>query len=225
LWIENCSFPAKREGKEGIMKKVIILIAVLSVGYAGNASALVGLGFGGELSSVNYSGDILPNSGDLAGGKAYGAMLFLGAVPVIDIELHVNYFTQDFTYTYDVLTVPVTTSFTFQDVSATVLAKKNLISLPLSPLQVYVGGGLGYHLMNTEVATALAGGSLDPENADDPLQLFNYAAKTSVEGLVGMRFSFPVLPFAIYGDARFGYIFATEKIRTSQIAGGLMLSF
>ena len=144
------------------MKNIIVLIAVLSIGYAGNASALVGIGFGGELSSVNYSGDILPGSGDLGGGTAYGAMLYIGALPVIDLELHVNYFTEDFTYTYDVLSVPVTTSFTFQDVSATVLAKKNLISLPLSPLQVYVGGGLGWHLMNTEVATAIATTSWPP---------------------------------------------------------------
>lgn len=207
------------------MKKIVVLIAVISICYAGNASALVGIGFGAELSSVNYSGDILPGSGDLGGGMAYGAMLYFGTLPVIDLELHVNYFTQDFTYTYDVLAVPVTTSFTYQDLSTTILAKKNLISLPMSPLQVYIGGGLGWHLINTEVAVAIAGGSLDPANADNPIQLFKYAAKTSAEGLVGMRFSFPVLPFALYADARFGYIFATEKIRTTQIAGGIMLKF
>ncbi|MCZ6767493.1 MAG: hypothetical protein O7D32_11255 [bacterium] len=207
------------------MKNIIVLIAVISIGYAGNASALVGIGFGVELSSVNYSGDILPGSGDLGGGTAYGAMLYIGALPVIDLELHVNYFTQDFTYTYNVLAVPVPASFTYQDLSTTILLKKNLISLPMSPLQVYVGGGVGWHLMNTEVAAAIAGGSLGPENADNPIELFKYAAKTSAEGLVGLRLSFPVLPFALYGDARFGYIFATEKIRTTQIAGGIMLKF
>lgn len=204
------------------MRRIIPIISLIVMVYPAVASAIVGVGLGGKVGYANYTGDILPSSGDVGSGTVYGAVLEISSFPVVDLEMHVNYFSKDFEYTYAVTGVPTTTSFQFQDVHLLAMAKKNLISLPASPLGLYIGGGVGWHLINTEVAK---GASYDSAAADDPITLFKNNAKMSGHGLVGAKISPPVFPLAIFGEARFGRIFTDTGINTTQIEAGLMLKF
>lgn len=204
------------------MRAMMFITGLLVIGYPISASALVGVGLGGKVGHTNYSGDVLPGSGDVGGGTSFGAILEITTLPVIDFELHANYFSTPFQYTYDVATVPVTTEFDFQDFNVIAIAKKNLISVPMSPLGLYVGGGVGLHVINTEVAQ---GYNYDSVNADNPVDLLASSGRLSGHGMVGVRLAPPVLPLAIFGEARFGRIFTEEPITTTEIEAGLMLKF
>lgn len=204
------------------MRKVILLIAVMAMVYPVAASAVVGVAVGGKVGYANYTGDILPSSGDVGSAPVFGAILEISTFPIVDLELHANYFAKDFQYQYNIASVPTTTEFRFQDFHVLAMAKKNLISLPASPLGLYIGGGVGWHLINTEVAK---GFNYDSTAADDPVALFSNSAKMSGHALVGAKISPPVFPLAIFGEARFGRIFTNEPINTTQIEAGLMMKF
>jgi hypothetical protein len=204
------------------MRKITILICLLAMSYPVTASAVVGLGLGGKVGYANYTGDILPSSGDVGSGPMFGAVLEVSTFPVVDLELHAGYFSKDFEYQYNIAGVPTTTQFQFQDFHVLAMAKKNLIALPGSPLGLYVGGGLGWHLINTEVAK---GFSYDSTVADNPVALFANSAKMSYNGLVGAKISPPLFPLAIFGEARYGRIFTDEQISTTEIEAGLMMKF
>jgi hypothetical protein len=204
------------------MKRFILAIAALAAVYPVSAFAVSGLSLGGSVGIASYSGDILPGSGDLGDGVQYGAMLEITTLPGVDFELHANYFAKDFTYTYNVASVPVSTAFEFRDVSLSAIVKRNLISMPGSPLSLYVGGGAGYHVMNTEVAQGAVG---NPSQADDPYTLFANTGKMSAEGMVGLKISPMAFPLAIYGQYRLGRIFADDAVNTSEIEAGLMIKF
>lgn len=204
------------------MKRSMLLIAILAVAYPASSSAVAGISFGGSVGIASYSGDILPSSGDLGDGVQYGAVLEITTLPAVDLELHANYFAKDFTYTYNVASVPVSTAFEFRDVSVKAILKKNLIPAPGSPLALYVGGGVGWHMMNTEVAQGAIG---DPSLADDPFALMANTGKPSAEGMLGVKIAPPAIPLAVYGQYRLGRIFADESVNTSEIEAGLMLKF
>lgn len=204
------------------MRRIILVLAIMAMCYPAIASAGAGVGLGGKVGYAKYTGDILPSSGDVGGSVMFGLMLEITTLPIIDLELHANYFAKDFEYTYSVLGVSTTTAFEFRDVHVLAMAKKNLIAVPGSPLGLYVGGGVGWHLINTEVAN---GFNYDSAGADDPATLLTNNAKFSGHGLVGTKISAPVFPLAIFGEARFGRIFATEPISTTEIEAGLMLKF
>jgi hypothetical protein len=190
------------------------------VGYAVPASAVTGVALGAKVGYANYTGDILPASGDVGSSAVFGAVLEIGTFPVLDFELHANYFSKDFTYTFDAGGVPVSGTFEFRDIHVLALAKRNVISAPMSPLGLYVGGGLGWHLINTELAQSAA---INP--ALSGIGLFSNSVKASGHGLLGIKLSPPVFPLAIYGEARFGRIFAADGLNTTEIEGGLLLKF
>jgi hypothetical protein len=190
--------------------------------YPAAAAAVVGVAIGGKVGYADYTGDILPASGDVGTGVMFGAVLEFSALPVIDFELHANYFAKDFEYTYNVASVPVSTEFEFRDIHVLALAKKNLIAIPMSPLGVYIGGGVGWHLINTEAAKGFA---YNATAADNPAELMSNSARLSGHGLLGIKISPPAIPLAIFGEARWGRIFTDEGLNTTQVEGGLMLSF
>lgn len=202
------------------MRKIIALCLVVIVSYASPALAFTGVAIGGKVGYANYTGDILPASGDVGSSTVFGAMLEIATLPMLDFELHVNYFSKDFTYTFDVLGLPVSETFAFRDFHVLMLAKKNLISAPLSPIGIYLGGGVGWHLINTEVAQAQV---INP--ALSGIDLFSNSVKASGHGLIGLKLSPPVFPLAVYGEARFGRILAADGINTTEVEGGLMLKF
>jgi len=184
--------------------------------------AVAGVGFGGKVGIAKLSGDILPSSGDVGSALYYGAVMEITTFPMLDLELHVNYLQQDFDYTFDIGGVPIQESFTFRDLSGLAMLKKNLIAVPMSPVKLYIGGGMGVHLLNTEVAAVAIA---NPALADDPLTLGKNSLKYSGHALLGMTVGPPMAPIALYGEARYGRIFATERINTSEIEGGLLIRF
>ena len=202
------------------MRKLMAVCLVVIVSYASPALAFTGVAIGGKVGYANYTGDILPASGDVGSSAMFGAVLEIATFPVLDFELHANYFSKEFTYTFDVLGLPVSESFDFRDFHVLVLAKRNVISAPMSPIGIYLGGGIGWHLINTEVAK---GALINP--ALSGIDLFSNSVKASGHGLIGMKISPPVFPLAIYGEARFGRIFAADGINTTEVEGGLMLKF
>lgn len=204
------------------MKKVIALMLLAVVVYPVSSMAFTGVSVGGKIGYANYTGDILPSSGDVGNSVAFGAVLDIETFPLFDLELHAGYFTKDFTYTYAVGGVPVSADFEFRDLNVLAVLKKNLINVPASPLGLYVGAGLGLHLINTEVAKSV---TANPSLADNPFSLFSNSAKTSGHGLVGVKISPPLAPLALFGEARFGRIFTDPGINVTQIEAGVMLKF
>lgn len=207
------------------MKRAIALIGILVMAGAAPAGAAAGFAIGGKIGYANYDGDVLPSSGDLGGATYYGLVLELTTLPVLDFEFHANYFTKTFAYGYEYMGYSINGDFEFQDLHVLAMVKKNLIQIPASPVSLYVGAGLGWHFMNTEVFLDLANSGLTASAVDDPLSVAQDAARMSADGLVGLKLAFPVMPLAVFGETRYGVIFTDQRIRTLQMEAGLLLDF
>ena len=207
------------------MKRTIALIGILVFAGAAPAVAAAGLAIGGKIGYADYDGDVLPSSGDLGGATYYGVVLELTTLPVLDFEFHANYFSKTFTYGYEYMGYSINGDFEFQDFNVLAMVKKNLIQVPASPVSLYVGAGLGWHFMNTEVFLDMANSGLTSPVTDDPLAVAQDAARMSADGLIGLKIAFPVMPLAVFGESRYGMIFTDNRIRTLQVEAGLLLDF
>jgi hypothetical protein len=207
------------------MRKAVLLLCLIVITYPAGASALVGVSFGGKVGYADYGGDIFPGSGDLGAGTGYALIAGFGAVPIVDFQIRASYFTKDFDYTYDVGGVPFEAAFEYRDVALTALLTKSVFSPPGSPFDVYVGGGLGYHVINTEVAMAIAGGSFSAEDADNPFKLLENTGKASGEAVAGVKIGAPVFPLSAFGEFSYGVIFASDRLTLTQFSAGVLLSF
>jgi hypothetical protein len=207
------------------MRKAVFILCIIAMSYPVGAAAITGISIGAGVGYTDYSGDVLPASGDLGSGTGYAVILGFGAVPVLDVQIRASYFTKEFGYTYSALGVDYQTSFEYRDVAVTALLMKSLFSPAGSPVNLYVGAGLGYHVINTEVALALAGGSISIEDADDPITLMQNTGKVSGEAVAGLKLSAPVFPLAAFGEFSYGFIFASERLSVSRFTAGLMLKF
>ncbi len=207
------------------MRKAVFVLCLIALSYPVGASALVGISFGGKVGYTTYNGEILPGSGDLGTGPGYALILGFGAVPVVDFQIRASYFAKDFDYAFDVGGVPVETSFEYRDVAMTAVLTKSVFAPPGSPFNVYVGGGIGYHVINTEIALAAAGGSLSTDDADNPFTLMQNTGKASAEGIAGLKVGAPAFPLSAFGEFSYGFIFASERLSVTQFSAGILLSF
>lgn len=207
------------------MRKALFILCFMAIGYPVGAAALVGIAIGGKVGYADCGGDIFPNSGNLGAGTGYAVMVGFGSVPVVDFQIRASYFAKDFDYAYDVGGVPVETSFEYRDVAMTALLTKSVFSPPGSPFNVYVGGGIGYHVINTEVALAAAGGGFSASDADDPFTLLKNTGKASGEGIVGLKVGAPAFPLSAFGEFSYGVIFTSERLTVSQFSVGVLLGF
>jgi hypothetical protein len=215
------------------MKKTIVILCVLAVGCPGLSVAGAGIGIGAKVGYADFSGDILPESGDVGMSTYYGAILEITTLPFIGFEFHANYLTRSFEYTYNYGGVGYTTDFEFQDFFVNVMVKKNLIRVPMSPIALYIGAGPGWHLINTEVVLEAVGTDFNPADdldldqaaMENPIALAKNSVKMSADVMLGLKISLPVLPFAVYGESRYGIVFTEESLRSFQIEAGAMLSF
>lgn len=207
------------------MRKVIFLCCLSIFCFATAAQALTGISIGGKIGAAKYSGDILPGSGDVGSNPSYAVIVGFGGLPMLDLEIRGGYFKKDFDYEYLVAGVPVSAAFEYRDMSVTVLAKKGLVGASGFPFSIYAGAGLGWHWINTELAQDLAAGTLGPANADDPVNLFQNSAKLSGEGVAGVKVSLPAFPIEAFGEAKYGLIFASERLTLVEFAGGVMIRF
>jgi hypothetical protein len=181
---------------------------------------------GAKVGSATYKGEVLPGSDDVGGGLLYGAVIEVATLPILDFEFHANYFKKDFRYSYDLPGYGlVSQEFEFTDFNVLALAKKNINPIPASPLGLYVGGGLGWHVLNTDVAGALLSGQITQQQAEDPAFLVQNTGKLSAHGLLGVKLKFPVFPLAVYGESRYGTIFADQNVTVMQVEVGALLSF
>ena len=207
------------------MRKAIFILCVIAISYPVGASALVGVSIGGKIGYADYSGDIFPASGDLGAGTGYGVILGFGAVPVVDFQIRASYFVKDFDYSYNVGGTAYGSSFEYRDVGLTAVLTKSVFAPPGSPFAVYIGGGIGYHVINTEVALAAASGSISPSDADDPFTLLNNTGKASGEGMIGLKLGAPAFPLSAFGEFSYGLIFASERLTVTQFSAGVLLGF
>lgn len=207
------------------MRKAIFIMCLMAMSFPHRASALVGVSIGGKIGATNYKGDIFPGSGDLGSGTAYTVILAFGTVPVVDFQIRASYFTKDLQYSYEYAGESIDAAFEYQDVGMMALLTKDLFSPPGSPLSIYIGGGIGYHMINTDVAMALVDGSVAPEAAKEPLALMENTGRMSGEGVVGLDISAPAFPIAVFGEYKYGVVFANNRLSQSEYAAGLMIRF
>jgi hypothetical protein len=193
--------------------------------YPVGAAAVAGVSIGAKVGYAEYRGDVFPSSGDLGSGTAYAVILGFGTIPTLDFQLRASYFGKEFDVSYEYLGITYETSFQYRDIGLTAILKKDILSAPGAPFAFYVGGGVGYHVINTEAAVALAAGSLTPDDADDPFTLMENTGKMSGEGLVGLRLGAPVFPIKAFGEISYGVIFTSERLSQLSYSAGLMISF
>jgi hypothetical protein len=204
------------------MRKALFILCLIAISYPVGASALIGISIGGKVGYSDYSGDIFAGSGDLGNGTAYGVILGFGAVPVVNFQLRASYFAKDVELAYEYMGQTLEAAFEFRDVAMTALLTKSIFAPTGSPINLYLGGGVGYHFMNTEVALAAAEGTL---STTDPLSAVQNVGKMSLEGLAGLKLGAPAFPLSAFGEVGYGMIFTTERFSVTQVSAGVMLSF
>ncbi len=223
--VQNLLFPVGTPRKDTQIMKLIRVTILLLMALPYYANAVPGMSIGAKIGKASYSGDILPNSGDVGSSVFYGFILDITAVPALDFEVQANYFAKDFRYKYDLAGVPQSVDFEFRDVNVILLAKKNIFSTPGGPISFFVGGGVGLHLLNTELAQSAVGGSFNPAAADNPFSLFANNSKTAGHGAAGIKLTFPASPLSLYGQGRYGRIFAGDGVSIYSVEAGLLLGF
>lgn len=207
------------------MRPFIVIIAILAMVCPATSHALTGLSVGGKVGYANYTGDVLPSSGDVGSDVSYAVIMGFSTLPVLDFELRAGYFTKDFDYSYSAGGATVTVPFEYRDVSVTAFVKKNIFAPMASPIAMYVGAGVGMHWINTEVVNSALNGSVDLSAADNQFTLLSNTGKMSTEGVLGLRASLPAFPLSFFGEGRYGVVFGTERIGMAEYAGGVMLNF
>ena len=207
------------------MRALFVISILVAITYPSTAGAFVGIGIGGKVGYISYTGDLMPGSGDIGSALQYGAVFEISTMPIVDFEFHASYARKEFDYTYDAMGISVTAPFLFQEVSVLALLTKNIFGIPGSPFNLYGGGGVGYHVMNTEVAKDLMSGSVNLNQATEPIELYKRAGRLSWNGAAGIRLKAPVLPLAVYGEGRYGRINIGDGINTVEMELGALLSF
>jgi hypothetical protein len=187
--------------------------------------AVTSVSIGGKIGLVEYNGDFFPGSGDIGTSTGYAIFLGFGAVPVVDFEIRASYFAKDVDLSYEYGGQTLETSFEYQDVGVTALLTKSVFSPAGTPFAVYVGGGVGYHIINTEIATAVMQGGIALDDINDPFAVTQNTGRMSGEGVAGLRLSAPGFPLAAFGEFSYGVIFTQEHLTTTTIAGGIALEF
>jgi len=193
---------------------LVIIMGLLICGLS-TAEALTGLGFGIRAGTTKLED---PNTGESFDTMTmFGGHLKIGTLPIIDLEASAEYAQKK----YDIgISIPqaddLNGEVTFRIVSLRASAKYS-ISPPLSPIKPYIGAGLGMHLMSSTI-------DLPGTQYTIPLNEDYSESKTGAHALGGVLLSFPVLPFEIFAEGRYGVIFAEgESVKATSLYAGLNL--
>ena len=189
-----------------------VLIGLLICGL-GTAEALTGLGFGIRAGTTKLED---PNTGESFDTMTmFGGHLKIGTLPIIDLEASAEYAQKKYDITVPIPEVEdLSGEVTFRIVSLRASAKYS-ISPPLSPIKPYVGAGLGMHLMTSTI-------DLPGTQYTIPLNEDYSESKTGAHALGGVLLSFPVIPFEVFAEGRYGVIFAeNESIKVTSLYAGL----
>jgi hypothetical protein len=190
------------------------LVAICVLFGAASGEAITGLGFGVHGGLGNYRGDVFRYefggqefvSGDVGSAVQYGGHVKVGTLPIIDFYLNVDYFSKKEFYVYSLKfnNIDYTRTIDFQDLYISVDGKFNIYSPPLSPAAIYLGGGIGSHLLNTEIAEELP--TAVPDDYQETIDFFKDNGRFDIHGLLGAKFNPPVIPLEFYLEGRFAYI-------------------
>ena len=196
-----------------------ILVSCLFVG-ATSSFAITGLGFGVHGGSANYRGDVFRfkigekvyKSGNVGSSIFYGGHIKVGTLPIVDIYLNVDYFVKKefytYTFNYDNPKTPEIEEYTrkidFRDLFISVDGKFNIYSLPASPVSIYLGGGIGSHLLNTEIGEELP--TKVPGDYTETFEFFKDNGRFDIHGLFGVKVNPPVVPFEFFLEGQYALI-------------------
>jgi hypothetical protein len=189
-----------------------IMIGLLICGL-GAAEAVTGLGLGVRAGTTKLED---PNTGESFDTMTmFGGHLKIGTLPIIDLEASAEYAQKK--YDFDI-PIPqaedLGAEVTFRLVSLRASAKYSF-SPPLSPIKPYVGAGLGMHLMTSTI-------DVPGTEYVIPLEEDYSESKTGAHALGGVLLSFPVLPFEVFAEGRYGVIFTEdESVKATSLYAGL----
>jgi hypothetical protein len=145
-------------------------------------------------------------SGDVGSAVQYGGHLKVGTLPIVDFYLNVDYFSKKefYEYSFEFGQTKYTRTIDFQDLYISVDGKFNIYSPPLSPAAIYLGGGIGSHLLNTEIAEELP--TEVPEGYEEAFDFFKDNGRFDIHGLLGAKIKPAVIPLEFFLEGRFAYI-------------------
>jgi len=204
-------------------KTVAVLTVVGALFGVSSSEAITGLGFGVHGGMGNYKGNVFKytldfggvtetvESGDVGSSVQFGGHIKVGTLPFIDFYLNVDYFSKDDFYVYEYFipgnSKPVySQSIDFNDLYVSVDGKFNIYAPPLSPVSVYMGGGIGSHLLNTEIAVNITDETEAPEDFETAVEFFEDNGRFDIHGLAGVKINPPVIPLEFFLEGRFALI-------------------
>lgn len=190
----------------------IVLTVCLLVG-ATSSEAITGLGFGVRGGLGGYGGDVFKESGDVGSSILYGGHIKVGTLPIVDFYLNVEYFAKDefYTkrYTKEKDGFDYEASVDFRDFSVSLDGKVNLYSFPASPVSIYIGGGVGSHILNTDLATDIPEDA--PTTVKAAFELFRDKGKFDIHGLLGAKVNPPVVPLEFFVEGRYAFVMSENE--------------
>ena len=216
-------YHSEKEDSMRAWRTFVIFAAVSLVVTATSGEAITGLGFGVHGGPANYRGDVFRyeiggevfESGNVGSSIQYGGHIKVGTLPIIDLYLNVDYFSKKEFYTYSFEygdpknPVEYTRKIDFRDLSISLDGKFNIYSLPASPVAIYLGGGLGSHLLNTEIAEELP--TEVPEDYEETFKFFKDNGRVDIHGILGVKVNPPVVPLEFFLEGRFAFIKTKDK--------------
>lgn len=201
-------------------RKVAALIALLVVSLSASGAHSAGFGIGASIGTMSYNGQVLPGAGDPDGDLRYGVHVKMSPIPIFDLELRGEYFKTNFAYSFDPAPgTTVNTDMEFQDFAMYLSLRYKFFSGPGVPVSLYASGGLGWHLINTEILSALGASvsSLSVENLTSESRMGWHA-------IVGGQFSTIGFPFAVFVEGRYETVdLEADNLSGTGVYGGLTL--
>lgn len=215
-------------------KAVAVTVAACAFFAVTSSEAITGLGFGVHGGVGNYTGNVFKytldfpdgtqktiESGDVGSSFQFGGHIKFGALPIVDLYLNVDYFSKDDFYVYNYyvpgISEPVyTQTVDFRDLYVSVDAKLNIYSLPASPVALYLGGGIGSHLLNTELVERVSDTNEAPTNLQSAVKFFEDNGRVDIHGLFGVKVNPPVVPLEFFLEGRFAFIKTQDKDKGRQ---------
>jgi opacity protein-like surface antigen len=198
------------------------VLTILMVG-GGSAHAVTGISLGvrGGTASLNderkdlFGSEIdLVESLELDGMTLLGVHVNIGTLPIIDLTVSAEYAWKSCDSKYSIPGEDEGIGeVTYHHFSLNGSVKYKILKTVL-PVKPYVGAGLGLHYLNSSI-------DLPEINATIPLSDYS-SSRTGAHALGGVLVSFPILPFEIFAEGRYGVIFTEdESVENVSLYGGL----
>jgi hypothetical protein len=208
-----------------MQSRLVVLAALAAVLLAAAlpAPAAAAVGFGARIGSMSYSGEVFPGAGDPDAGLRYGVHMLVTPVPLVDVEVRGEYAKTEFNYSFDTGTGTILESeMEFRDLALYLSARYKFFSGPGVPLSLYVSGGVGWHLFNTEFLSLLGSGSTSGLTLDE----LDNTSRLGWHGVLGGEFKTIGFPFALFVEGRLETVsLDNDSLNSSGVYGGFTIGF